>query len=160
MKAMEILRRCRSAKAELAQLQQRIDQRHDVLTSLSAPQASPDRGSRGTGDLDKTGRIYSDIDLLEREKAARGEEYEAEKISALALADMIPDLEGKVIFDYYVRVWDTTEIARKEKYTAGYVRKTKRQAEQLLEMLSAERVESTLPAWYLKRAAERKGVKK
>ena len=46
--------------------------------------------------------------------------------------------------------WDTPEIARKEKYTAGYVRKTKRNGEQLLEMLSPERVDSVLPAWYLR----------
>ena len=45
---------------------------------------------------------------------------------------------------------DTPEIARKEKYTAGYVRKTKRNAEQLLEMLDPDRVRGTLPAWYLR----------
>ena len=150
MNAMTILKRCRAAKSDIARLQQRIDQWHDVLTSLSAPQADPNGGSRGTGDKDKTGKILADIDALEREIAARKEAYEAEKVSACALMDMIPDLEGRVLYDYYVKRWDTPEIARKEKYTAGYVRKTKRNAEQLLEMLDPDRVKATLPAWYLR----------
>ena len=150
MNAMTILKRCRAAKSDIGRLQQRIDQWHDVLTSLSAPQADPNGGSRGTGDKDKTGKILADIDALEREIAARKEAYEAEKVSACALMDMIPDLEGRVLYDYYVKRWDTPEIARKEKYTAGYVRKTKRNAEQLLNMLDPDRVNATLPAWYLR----------
>ena len=150
MKAMIILKRCRAAKSDIGRIQQRIDQWRDVLTSLSAPQADPNGGSRGTGDKDKTGKILADIDVLEREITARREAYEAEKVSACALMDMVPDLEGRVLYDYYVKRWDTPEIARKEKYTAGYVRKTKRNAEQLLDMLDPDRVNATLPAWYLR----------
>lgn len=151
MKAIVILKRCREARMDMERLDQRIGQRRDVLTSLSAPQASPNGGSRGSGDLDKTGRILADIDLLERERERRREAYEAEKVSACALMDMVPDLEGKILFDYYVLEMDTTQIAKAEKYTAGYVRKTKRVAEQLLEMLDPERVRATLPHWYLVR---------
>ena len=150
MRAITILRRCRAAKSDIDRLQQRIDQWHDVLTSLSAPQAAPNGGSRGSGDKDKTGRIYAEIDALEREKTARQERAEVEKMATRALMDMVPDLEGKILFDYYARGWDTPKIAREEKYTAGYVRKTKRAAEQLLDMLDPVRVDSTLPAWYLR----------
>ena len=150
MNAMTILKRCRAAKDDIGRLKQRIEQRHDVLNSLSAPQADPNGGSRGTGDKDKIGRIYADIDELERQVKAREEAEEAEKMAALTLLDMIPDLEGKVLHDYYVKRWDTGEIARNEKYTAGYVRKTKRRGEQLLEMLNPERVDGTLPTWYLR----------
>ena len=150
MKAITIMKRCRAAKNDIDRLQQRIDQWHDVLTSLSAPQADPNGGSRGSGDKDKTGRIYAEIDALEREKTARQEAAEAERVATRALMDMVPDLEGKILFDYYARGWDTPKIAREEKYTAGYVRKTKRAAEQLLDMLDPVRVDSTLPAWYLR----------
>lgn len=150
MKAITILKRCRAAKNDIDRLQQRIDQWQDVLTSLSAPQADPNGGSRGSGDKDKTGRIYAEIDALEREKTARKERAEVEKMATRALMDMVPDLEGKILFDYYARGWDTPKIAREEKYTAGYVRKTKRAAEQLLDMLDPVRVDSTLPAWYLR----------
>lgn len=150
MKAIIILKRCRAARNDIERLQQRIDQWQDVLTSLSAPQADPNGGSRGSGDKDKTGRIYAEIDTLEREKTARQERAEVEKMATRALMDMVPDLEGKILFDYYARGWDTPKIAREEKYTAGYVRKTKRAAEQLLDMLDPVRVDSTLPAWYLR----------
>ena len=58
---------------------QRIEQRRDVLDSLSAPQADPNGGSRGTGDKDKIGKILADIDELEREVEARKEAEKAEK---------------------------------------------------------------------------------
>ena len=150
MRAITILKRCRAARSDMERLQQRIDQWRDVLTSLSAPQADPSGGSRGTGDRDKTGRIYAEIDALEREMTARREAAEAEKVAVRALMDMIPDLEGKVLFDYYAKGWDTPRIARQEKYTAGYVRKTKRNGEMLLDMLDPERVDGTLPPWYLR----------
>lgn len=150
MNAMTILKRCRAAKDDIERLQQRIDQRRDVLTSLSAPQADPIGGSRGTGDRDKNGRIIAEIDELERERDARREAAEAEKVAACALVDMVPDLEGKVLFSYYVKGMDTTAIARKEKYQTSYVRRVKRNAEKLLEMISPDRVATTLPAWYMK----------
>lgn len=150
MNAIMILKRCRTAKNDIDRLQQRIEQWRDVLTSLSAPQADPNGGGHGTREMDKTGKILGDIDVLEREIAARNEAYQAEKVSVCAMMDMLPDLEGRVLYDYYVKRWDTGEIARKEKYTCGYVRKMKRKAEQLLEMIAPERVEATLPAWYLR----------
>ena len=154
MNAMTILRRCRQAKNDLERLQQRIDQRREVLDGLSAPVADANGGSRGGGDPDKTGRIVADIDALEREMEARKAAERAEKVAAISLLDMVPDLEGKVLYDYYVKRMDTPEIARKERYTAGYVRKTKRSGERLLEMLSPERVLSVLPAWYIKEKGE------
>ena len=90
------------------------------------------------------------LDELERELEARKEAYAAEKCAAVALTDMVPDLESKILFGYYVKRMDTTAIARKEKYQTSYVRRVKRDAEKLIEMLSPERVDGTLPAWYLK----------
>ena len=150
MKAMTILKRCRSAKSDLSRIRQRIEQWREVLDSISAPQADPNGGSRGTGDRDKIGRILADIDALEREAEARKEAERAERVAVCALMDELPDLEGRVLYDYYVKRWDTGEIARKEKYTAGYVRKAKRNGEQLLEMIGSEKVDRTLPAWYLR----------
>ena len=145
MNAMTIMRRCRSGRDDIARIQQRIEQRRDLLDSIGAPPMDPNGGGRGNGDKDKTGRILGDIDLLEREMEARREAENAEKVAAVSLVEMVPDTEGKVLYDYYVKGWDTTEIARKEKYTPGYVRKTKRSGEKLLEMLGPERVAAVLP---------------
>ena len=150
MNALDIMKRCRAAESDIGRLQQRIDQRRDVLTSLSAPQADPTGGSRGTGDKDKTGRIIAEIDELERERDARREAWEAEKVAACALVDMVPDLEGRILFDYYVRGMDTVQTAKKEKYQTSYVRRVKRDGERLMEMLSPEKVRSTLPTWYIR----------
>ena len=156
MKAMTILRRCRAAQADEERLQERIWQRRDVLESVSAPQGDPNGGSRAQGDRDKIGAILGDIDQLEREKKAREEAKAAEEAAAVALLDMVPDLENKVLYGYYVRRMDTTQIAKKEKYQASYLRKIKRQGEQLLAMLSPERVTATLPGWYLKERGEKR----
>jgi hypothetical protein len=150
MKALDILKRCRAARTDISRLQQRIDRWREMLDSIGAPQADPNGGSRGSADPDKVGRIMGEIDALEREIARRKEGQQAEAASALALLDTLPDLESKILYAYYVKRQDTPEIARKEKYTAGYVRKVKRGGETLLDMLSAERVTATLPAWYLR----------
>lgn len=149
MEAISIFRRCRAADEEIARLQMRIDQRWEVLTGLSAPQADPNGGSRGGVDRDKNGRIMGEIDQMEREIRARREALEAETVAALSILDMVPDLEHEVLYLYYLQKMDTGAIARKKKYTPGYVRKVKRDGEQLLAMLNPDRVRSTLPAWYL-----------
>ena len=154
MKAMTILKRCRAAQSDIERLRERIDQRRDVLSSVSAPLGDPNGGSRARGDRDKIGAILGDIDQLEQEMRDRQEEELAEKAAAVVLLDMVPNLERKVLWDYYVKRWDTGEIARKEKYTPGYVRKTKRNGEQLLDMLSPERVAAALPGWYIKEKGE------
>lgn len=156
MDAMTIIRRCRAAKEEIRRIRQRIAQREEILTNISAPQPDPIGGGRGTSDPDKAGRIMGDIDELERLAAAREEEWLAEQVAVSALLDMVPSLENEVLFLYYMSEMSTTEIARKKKYTPGYVRKVKRNGEQLLAMLTPERVESTLPLWYLKKEKDRK----
>ena len=157
MKALEILKRCRAAKDDIEQLDQRIRQRWDVLTSLGAPQADPNGGSRGRGDMDKYGRIYGDIDELERQKEARKDAWRAEASAApKILEDCLPSLEGEILHNYYVKRMNTTEIARAKKYTVGYVRKVKRAAENLLDMLSEEKVNQYLPDWYVREGKGRK----
>ena len=71
MNAMTIMKRCRTGKDDIARIQQRIEQRRDLLDSIGAPPMDPNGGGRGSGDKDKTGRILADIDLLEREMEAR-----------------------------------------------------------------------------------------
>lgn len=157
MDALTVLKRCRAAAADIERLQIRISQRREVLDGIGAPQADPNGGSRPGGDVDRMGRVFGDLDELEREREARKEMEKAERVAAVTLLDMVPDLEGLVLYDYYVRRQDTGTIARERKYTAGYVRKTKRNGEQLLGMISEERVNATLPAWYLREEARRAG---
>lgn len=156
MKAIIILNRCRAAEKDLATIQEKIERRRERLDDTSAPQVDPNGGSRGSGDKDKTGRLMGEIDALERQKQAREDAKNAEEVAAFALVDRLPDLEGKVVYKYYVKRMDTTEIAKdpkdpRNRYTAGYIRKVKRNAEQLLDMMDPEQVAALLPPWYVQR---------
>lgn len=154
MDAITVFKRVRAADEEIGRLERQKQQRWEVLTSLSAPQADPNGGGHGSRDLDKNGRIMADIDMLERKIQRRQERKEAETVAALLLVDMLPDLEGTVLHAYYLMRKGTAEIAREKNYTAGYVRRVKRQGEQLLAILPPERVAGTLPGWYLKENGE------
>lgn len=155
MKAMDILKRCRSAEEDKARLTQLIDQRRELLDGLTGPRMDAIGGGRGSPDPDKTGRILADIDELERKKAEREEEQEVEKVATSSMMDWLSLTEGKILHLYYIGMMNTSEIGRKEKYTVGYVRKEKRKAEGKLEMLSEEQVATLVPRWYLERMGER-----
>lgn len=151
MDAITILKRCRGAEEDLERLRQRLQQRHEILTAIGAPQPDPIGGGRGSGDPDKYGRIMADIDQLERQMQSRQEDYRAEAAAAAALMDLVPDLEGKVLYSYYVRRMSVPAIAKKESYQPGYLRKVKKRGEELLRMLAAETVEALVPGWYLRK---------
>ena len=150
MQAMAILKRVRNAENELARIRQMIRQRRDMLDSIGAPALNPNGGGHGTPDPDKNGRIYGDIDELERELKKRQERIAAEMASGLALIDMAPEQEGKVLYRYYLKKMNTREIATSLHYTDGYIRRLKRQGEEIMRMLSPDKVASTLPPWYLR----------
>ena len=151
MDAMTILRRCRESEEDIRRLEQRIAQRRMAMDSLQAPQMDPNGGSRGSGDPDKTGRMVAELDLLERDRDRRNEERNAEIASACALLDMVPELESKILYGYYVLGEDTTVIAHRENFQPNYTRRKKRDGEKLLDLLTPERVAGTLPRWYLER---------
>ena len=156
MDAMTILRRCREAAHDIERLAQLIAQRRGVLDGLSGPQMDPNGGGRGSQDPDKVGRIVADIDELERKKQRREEEQEVEKVAVTAMMDWLPITEGKVLYHYYVNGLSTTEIARKEKYQASYLRKVKRNGEEMLRMVNPERVDELVPGWYMRERSGRK----
>lgn len=143
MDAITILKRCRAAQGDMEQLRRRIEQRRGILDSMGVQQANPN-GSQARL------RAAASVAQLEADLAARREMYEAEKVAVCALIDTVPSMEGQVLYDYYVRRWVTSEIARKENYTEGYVRKKKRNGERLLDMLTGAQVDRLLPPWYLR----------
>lgn len=142
MDAITILKRCRAAQEDMERLQQRMEQRRGILDSMGAQQADPES--------DQAQRLALDVARLDSALAARRENYEAEKVAVCELIDTVPSLGGRVLYDYYVKRWSTSEIARKRNYTEAYVRKTKRNAERLLDMLTEAQVDRLLPPWYLK----------
>ena len=152
---MTILRRCRSSAEEIERLETRIWQRRDAMSSIRSPQPDPIGGSAGTGPVDKIGKMLGEVDALERRLNQRREEQAAETAACCALLDMLPDLESRVLYGYYVQRQSTAAVARQQKYQEGYVRKVKRRGEEAVVLLTEDRIRALLPRWYLEREAER-----
>lgn len=89
MKAMDILRRCRSAASDISRTQQRIAQRRDALTCIAAPQIRADGTDRSARSSDKTSELMADIDGLERALEQRRNQQQAEIVAALVLLDCL-----------------------------------------------------------------------
>lgn len=155
MDAITILRRCRQSQIEIERLETQVWQRRDAMSSLQGPRMDPDGGSRPTGDQDKIGRMIGDVDAIERRLQDRRQEQAVETASSCAMLDMLPDLESRVLYGYYVKRMTTAQVAKRERYQESYVRKVKRRGENALRLLTPERVRDTLPRWYLERETEK-----
>lgn len=153
MRAITILKRYRVADDEIERIDMAIQQKREILSGLGGGGLDGD-GIRGGGDKDRTGRIYADIDLLERRKAEREQEKAVELAGCSVLLDMVPELESRILFRYYVKKMSTGDVARDLRYQANYVRRKKREAEQLLDMLYPERVAMAVPEWYIEKYPE------
>lgn len=149
MKAMEILKRCRDAREDLARLELKLSQRRSAADSMGSPMGGS--GRHGSGPSDKVGNIAADIADLEAQKQEREYARSVEIASACALLDMVPIRESEVLYGYWVEGKTTTQVAKGKHYTVAYVRRIKRDGERQLDMLTEERVNSTLPRWYLER---------
>ena len=154
--AMEILKRCRDAEKDLRELDIKIERRRDILTNTGAPQGDPNGGGRSRGGQDKTGRLVAEIDELERLKEERKQERAVEQAALVALLDDVPELEGRVLYASYMKREKPEAIAKRLHMSAAYVRKKKRDGEEVLGLLSTERVRSVLPKWYLEREEVRR----
>lgn len=148
MNAVDILKHCREAKGEIAGLREQIERKREILTALPTLKTDDIGGGHGTPERDKTGRILADIDMLEREIQAREDEWSAESIAAVTFLDRLPLIESKILYQYYIKRRGTEEIANKENYTSGYVRKAKRTAEKKLEFVLFDEIAYLFPDWY------------
>jgi len=151
MDAITILKRCREAPEEIRRLGQRIRQRRDAATGISAPRTDKDGG--GQRELDKIGRMLSDVSDLETQMERRRERHAAEKAAACVLLDTLPGLPSGVLYAWYLNRETAAEIARRLHYQASYIRKVKLRGEQALAELPPETVAAALPAWYLREEA-------
>lgn len=150
MKAMDILRRCRSAASDISRTQQRIAQRRDALTRIAAPQIRADGTDRSARSSDKTSELMADIDGLERALEQRRNQQQAEIVAALVLLDCLPETGSGILYRYYIKRDSVPSIAAAMGFTDGYIRKAKADAESRLDSLQEARVAAALPAWYMR----------
>jgi len=146
MDAMTILKRCRASSAELEELDARIRQRRDAVTMISV---SLDRdGGRGPS-TDRLADAAAAVADLEKKAERRRERQAVELVAVTALADRLPGVQGRIIFLYYGKAMTVRAAAKRVKYTEGYVRKLRREAEDQLRSVPETEVDELVPPWYL-----------
>lgn len=148
MNAVDILKHCRAAQRDITDLTEQLERKREILTALPTLKTDDTGGGRGTPERDKIGRVLADIDLIEREIRTREAERDAESIAAASFLDRLSPTESKILFEYYIKRWDTGKIASTSNYTDGYIRKAKRDAEKKLSLVSYEKIKYLFPDWY------------
>lgn len=152
MKAMTILQRCRSAEADKRRIRQQIARRRDAITCIT-PRMDGDGGGHAAAEQDKIGAFVEAVDELERRLKLREQAQSVEIAAACALLDALPENEGAVLHQYYVRRSKITAIAARLGYSEGHTRRLKAEGERLLDALPDSAVDAALPAWYAQRYA-------
>ena len=74
--------------------------------------------------------------------------------AACVLLDALPEGESSVLHAYYVKRLKMPAIAKRMGYTEGYIRKLKKEGENLMDALPADTVAACLPAWYIRERPE------
>jgi DNA-directed RNA polymerase specialized sigma24 family protein len=154
MTALDILRACRAADEEIAELLTRAEQRRSALTYISAPLPEPSGGGHGTPDPDRIGAMTAEADALKKRATLRRRRHRVEVTAACDLVRYLPQLESEILFEYYVEGSSTGAIAKKHGYSEGYIRQKKKSAEAKLEKLDAKAIRDVTPNWYRKEAPE------
>ena len=155
MRAMTILKRCRAAKQDLTRLGAQLERRRDAMGAFGGMRLDDIGGSRGGGESDRMAAMSAEIDEIERAIRDRKEAKLAEISSAVQLIDLAEnELQGEILYRYYVGGDSCGEIARTKNYDRSHVQKQKKAGEQAMGRLTGEAVAATLPPWYLARWPE------
>lgn len=152
MKGMTVLKRCRAAEGDMARIRQRIQRRREAMECIT-PRMDV-TGSRSTAEPDKMDAFVAAITELEADLKARELARSAEVAAACVLLDALPEGESSVLHAYYVKRLKMPAIAKRMGYTEGYIRKLKKEGENLMDALPADIVAACLPAWYIRERPE------
>lgn len=151
MDAMTILIRCRRSNADLAELEEKARQRRDAVTTITA--ALDREGGRGPA-TDRIASAAAAVADIETQAERRRERQAVELVAVVQLSDMLPGIQGRIIYLYYGKALTVRAVAKRVKYTEGYVRRLRRIAEDTLRMLPEAQVESLVPQWYIRGTEE------
>ena len=146
MDAMTIFRRCRDARGDIEALEERIRQRRDALTQVT--QAMDATGGGHGSPSDRMGTVVAAIADLSAQADARRQRQSVEIAAACVLCDMLDEKYSRVLHLYYVNGMTVRAVAKKLKYSEGYIRKLKRDAEDAVRGIDPDTVRGCVPEWY------------
>lgn len=127
MTALELLERCRNAEADIQDLKRRIAQRRETMTAISV-QLDSIGGGRGA-QTDRMAAHAAEVDALTSEMEARANEMINETRVANRLLDMLEEKQGRVLYLWYMKNAKVSVIAKKTRYSEGYIRKLRKEGE-------------------------------
>jgi len=150
MRAITILTRCRNAEGDLRRIQQRIDRRREAAEGMT-PRMDKGGGMRGTSEPDRFSAMMADIGEIEAELEERGQAHSIEVAAVCVLLDSLPESEGAVLHQSYIKRQPIRAIAHKMRYSESNIRRLRADGESLVKAIPEESVVAALPTWYLKR---------
>lgn len=146
MDAMTIFRRCREAGADIEALEARIRQRREALTQVTQALDSTGGGRSPAGD--RMGTVVAAIADISARIEDRKQRQSVEIAAACVLMDMLEEKYSNVLHLYYVKGLTVRAVAKRLRYSEGYTRKLKRDAEDAARAISPEMVRECVPDWY------------
>ena len=148
MTATEILNRVKNAESDKKAIRARIRRYKESATRITA--ALENAGIHCNGQPDKMAEIVAEIDALERELKERDRRYAAEVTACCMLIDRLDELDGRIIYAYYIMGLTLDGIASTFGYTLRYVKCRKKQALNQLRSLDEATLNTFFPSWYIK----------
>lgn len=130
MTALELLDKCRNAEADMQTLRRKIAQRRESMTAISV-QLDSIGGGRGSLN-DRMAAYAAEVDELTGALEERAAAMINETRAAYKLLDMLEEKQERVLHMWYMKNCSTSLIARKTKFSEGYVRKLRRDGENAL----------------------------
>ncbi|NLV59207.1 MAG: hypothetical protein GXY67_10640 [Clostridiales bacterium] len=148
MTAMEVFERCRAADEDIRRIEADIERYRDAATNVS-PRLDSTGGGGCSVEKDRVGTLVAEVDRLQRAVQQRIARKCAEIDASCKLIDRLPPTVRSVMHRYYVKGESLNEVAKRMKYSYGYVRKMKSDGVRMAMEIDKEDVAAALPDWYL-----------
>lgn len=145
MDGITILRRCRRYGEDVEGLHERIERRRSLANRMTASYRQTG-GGHGGAETDRMAAMVADLEQIEAQLKHRDERYNAERIAAVELMDIVDVREARVLELYYIEAMTMEGAAGAIGFSVQHARRLRKSAEG--KILDAGDVSSMLPAWY------------
>lgn len=147
MTAVDILERCRAADNDIRGIEADIERYRDAATNIS-PKLDATGSQGGSVEKDRIGVLLAEVDRLTKAAQLRIAQKGAEIDASCKLIDRLPPTVRTVMHHYYVKGESLNEVAKRLRYSYGYVRKMKADGVRMALEIDEGEVDAALPAWY------------
>lgn len=145
MDGITILRRCRRYIDDIESLNERIERRRALASRMTASYEQTG-GGHGSGETDRMGAFVADLEQMEVQRARRDKRYDAERVAAIELLELLGVNEARAIELYYIECRTMDGVAAAMGFTVQHVRRLRKTGEGKIS--DAGDIAHMLPDWY------------